>query len=90
MGKPFSTAQCPWSKSHRRLLKAAKSDVNQGEPRARQAVLTAGSPGSVSGPGLQRDLVLAGCLVPRAAGGCSQLLEEPAEPKEAPCPLQFP
>lgn len=31
-GKPFSVEQCPWSKSHRRLFKAAKSDVSQGEP----------------------------------------------------------
>lgn len=44
MGKPFSVERCPWSKSHRRLFKAAKSDVNHKEPRASQAVLTAGQP----------------------------------------------
>lgn len=31
-GKPFSVERCPWSKSPRRLFKAAKSDVSQGEP----------------------------------------------------------
>lgn len=44
VGKPFSTEQRPWSKSHRRLFNAAKLDVNQGEPRARQALLTARRP----------------------------------------------
>ena len=44
VGKPFSAERCPWSRSHRRPLKAAKSDVNQGESRARQALLTAGQP----------------------------------------------
>lgn len=47
VGKPFSAEWCPWSKSHRRLFKAAKSDVNQGEPGSSQAALTAGWPKAV-------------------------------------------
>lgn len=40
VGKPFSEP-CLWSKSHRRLFWAAKSDVNQGGPGASPAALTA-------------------------------------------------
>lgn len=93
-GSPFLLNKHPWSESHRRLFKAAKSDVNQGESRARQAVLTAGLPRGV-------------CQAQARSGiwcwhtaWCGELSGDAnsswktsvglLEPKEAPCPLQPP